>query len=146
MRCNFCMNAGLPNTFHPMRSAFGHVICPVLKETACSNCGEKGHTPKYCEQPLKKREHTPIPVVSFLPVPAVAPGLNQNASRLNPNAKEFCPAGPFSFLMNPCHSPTLSEYQARRQYLSADEKQAIKARIASDFENFVRNSPFAQTY
>ncbi len=135
MRCNFCMNAGLQNTFHPMRSAFGVVICPILKETVCSNCNEKGHTPKYCEKETTRIQFTPQSL--YVPI----------ASTLNPNATEFYPnlvETPFSYLMNPYHSPTLAEYQKRRAYLSQTEKEEVRRRIANDFEAFVRTTPFGQ--
>jgi len=32
----------------------GVVVCEFLLNCECRNCGEKGHTPKYCPEPKKK--------------------------------------------------------------------------------------------
>jgi len=58
--CPFCKNLNLEFTTHNLRLSSGKVICPVLLETKCTNCGVKGHTKKRCsqkEQDLKPEVH-----------------------------------------------------------------------------------------
>jgi hypothetical protein len=63
--CPFCKNLNLEFTTHNLRTSGGRVICPVLLETKCTNCGVKGHTKKKCcqkEQVQELKPHVSIPL------------------------------------------------------------------------------------
>lgn len=45
--CAFCRDNGKPHTTHNMWEN-GLIVCMELMCTQCTNCGELGHTPKYC--------------------------------------------------------------------------------------------------
>lgn len=50
--CAHCRNLGLP-TNHPLRQSAdpkSPVVCPVLKNTQCLNCGDLGHTASHCKK------------------------------------------------------------------------------------------------
>ena len=56
MKCPVCFAAKKENyDTHWVRDKKGKVICPTLLNQKCHHCGEKGHTPKYC-QALKKEK------------------------------------------------------------------------------------------
>lgn len=51
MSCKVCIDAGKSEevfTSHHVRDEAGVVICPTLLNQKCLNCGEFGHTVKYC--------------------------------------------------------------------------------------------------
>lgn len=58
--CRFCYNAGKSESIylsHYMKTGYGEhmeITCPNLLATKCSNCGEHGHTPKYCNTPYSQ--------------------------------------------------------------------------------------------
>jgi len=56
MFCPFCQKRGADveeYTDHNMWSN-GAIVCEYLLNCECQNCGEMGHTPKYCPKPKKK--------------------------------------------------------------------------------------------
>jgi hypothetical protein len=49
--CAHCKNLGLDYTSHYLRKSAepqSPVVCPVLLNTLCMQCGKKGHTRSYC--------------------------------------------------------------------------------------------------
>jgi hypothetical protein len=49
--CRFCYNAKNPDFLeHNQFSNDGFVQCPALLNIECQNCGEKGHTKRYCNE------------------------------------------------------------------------------------------------
>ena len=50
--CPVCRDAGREHQDHNLKMD-GEIVCEYLKNTKCRNCGEYGHTPKYCEEPKK---------------------------------------------------------------------------------------------
>jgi len=50
--CSFCKNIGLSYNDHNMLDN-GIFVCKELLSTQCFECGEMGHTPKYCPVPRK---------------------------------------------------------------------------------------------
>lgn len=52
-QCPVCVQAGKSDTMHHIKDNKGKVICPTLLSQNCRNCGEIGHTPKYCKVLLK---------------------------------------------------------------------------------------------
>ena len=72
--CPVCRDAGKSADEYTSHHIWGNVdrtevICPVLKEHTCQECGEKGHMKKYCRRP--KPSPVPSDVPSVLAVPAV---------------------------------------------------------------------------
>lgn len=72
--CPVCRDAGKSAEEYTSHHIWGNkdrteVICPVLKEHTCQECGEKGHMKKYCRRP--KPSPVPSDVQSVLAVPAV---------------------------------------------------------------------------
>lgn len=50
MFCKVCFDSCNPNyTGHNVKDGAGNVICPILLNTKCLNCGFFGHTTKYCK-------------------------------------------------------------------------------------------------
>ena len=49
MFCKICSDSGNSDfASHNVRDRTGKVVCPVLLSTVCRNCGQSGHTVKYC--------------------------------------------------------------------------------------------------
>ena len=48
--CSFCISIGLKGPFDHNLKLGNNIICPLLLNTTCSLCGEKGHTSKYCKK------------------------------------------------------------------------------------------------
>jgi hypothetical protein len=55
--CAFCRNCSnlhprdsrfIKWPFHSMKDSHGNLLCPMLKGLKCTDCGELGHTPRYC--------------------------------------------------------------------------------------------------
>lgn len=47
--CRFCFNANKDDfNSHNQFDKDGFVICPILLEIECQDCGQKGHTKRYC--------------------------------------------------------------------------------------------------
>ena len=65
--CKVCQDAGKSEqeyTNHSVRDKSGKTVCPTLLSQSCRNCGENGHTVKYCsllKEPVK-RAPAPAPV------------------------------------------------------------------------------------
>lgn len=65
--CKVCQDAGKSEqeyTNHSVRDKSGKTVCPTLLSQRCRNCGENGHTVKYCsllKEPVK-RAPAPAPV------------------------------------------------------------------------------------
>jgi len=58
--CKVCQDAGKSDqecTNHSVRDKSGKTVCPTLLSQCCRNCGENGHTVKYC--PLLKARSEP---------------------------------------------------------------------------------------
>ena len=53
--CPVCQQRGAPKEEYTDHNLLedGVVVCEFLLECECRNCGEKGHTPKYCPHPKK---------------------------------------------------------------------------------------------
>jgi hypothetical protein len=50
--CKHCANIGL-NSNHSLRDfRTKKVLCPILNNTVCRNCGKMGHTVSHCKTPL----------------------------------------------------------------------------------------------
>ena len=50
MFCKICFDASNPNyNGHNVKDSAGNIICPLLLNTKCLNCGYFGHTTKYCK-------------------------------------------------------------------------------------------------
>lgn len=57
--CAHCKNLGLKFTDHNLKERIGNtkeICCPVLLDTRCRFCKEKGHTIKYCPEIAKKNQ------------------------------------------------------------------------------------------
>ena len=74
--CKICYDAGKPDYLkHNIREwnqnkKCQEVVCPYLKNLTCSNCGEKGHTARYCKQ-VKNNLVIMVPVCAVKPVKPV---------------------------------------------------------------------------
>ena len=56
--CSHCKNLGLPFNDHWLKNgnrSNSNITCPILKETICKFCKEKGHTISYCSK-LKEKD------------------------------------------------------------------------------------------
>ena len=50
MFCKVCYDASNSNySSHNVKDKAGNIICPLLLNTKCLNCGYFGHTLKYCK-------------------------------------------------------------------------------------------------
>jgi hypothetical protein len=50
--CKFCKDSGKNETIytsHTVKDKNGNVCCPILMTTLCNNCGNFGHTLKFCK-------------------------------------------------------------------------------------------------
>jgi len=65
--CAFCFNAGEPETAytsHFLRESkdpHSKVVCPLLLNNVCPDCGKKGHTRKECKAKYNKKVYEPTP-------------------------------------------------------------------------------------
>ena len=60
LQCAHCKNLGLKFDDHNLKERIGNkkeICCPVLLETRCRFCKEKGHTIKYCPEIAKKNQY-----------------------------------------------------------------------------------------
>lgn len=82
--CKICMDTGRPEKeymSHFPRGKDGTITCPVLLNTECGYCHDKGHTVKYCPVLAAKKERegtaettAPVPVATTKKeVPAPVP-------------------------------------------------------------------------
>jgi hypothetical protein len=71
MFCKVCFDAS-NNGFntHNVKDRAGNVVCPILLNTKCRNCGYFGHTPKHCKskQSIKQNVCEVIHVVAVVPL------------------------------------------------------------------------------
>ena len=57
--CGHCKNLGLKFDDHNLKDRNGNkkeICCPILLDTSCRFCKEKGHTIKYCPEIAKKNQ------------------------------------------------------------------------------------------
>lgn len=70
--CTFCKTNGESEqiyTSHALKDSNGNVICPILKNYSCPECGasgEKTHTKKYCPKLQKRLRHEMLKNIASL--------------------------------------------------------------------------------
>jgi len=68
--CKHCVNLNL-DTNHWLYSN-GTLVCPVLKNTECTNCHKKGHTKSRCAaRPASSKERISLPAIEKTPMSIV---------------------------------------------------------------------------
>ena len=56
--CKFCKDSGKNEaiyTSHNVKDKNGNICCPILMNTLCNNCGNFGHTLKFCKSSNKTK-------------------------------------------------------------------------------------------
>lgn len=79
MFCKVCFDASKSgyNT-HNVRDYASNVVCPLLLNTKCNNCGYFGHTTKYCKMSGSVKKAPIVYTKSVKLVPSVVEVKNKN--------------------------------------------------------------------
>lgn len=91
MFCKVCFDASKSgyNT-HNVRDYASNVVCPLLLNTKCNNCGYFGHTTKYCKVggSVKKSQVVYAKSVKLVPVVVEVASKNMFAGMVCSDAEE----------------------------------------------------------